>query len=79
MAGAVVVVDQSLALEPYLPDLSPDDRKRVDDYVARASADATLRAYRSDWRLFCAWCAEAGYQSLPASPDVARRERLHAA
>ena len=68
MAGAVVVVDQPLALEPYLPDLAPDDRERVDDYVARASADATLRAYRSDWRLFCAWCAEAGYQSLPASP-----------
>lgn len=68
VAGAVVVLDKVTSLEPYLPDLSPADRERVDAYVGRASADATLRAYKSDWRLFCAWCAEAGYRPLPASP-----------
>lgn len=70
VTGAVVILDQVTSLEPYLPELSPDDRERVDAYVTRASADATLRAYKSDWRLFCAWCAEAGYRPLPATPST---------
>lgn len=53
---------------PYLPELAPGDAERVEAYVGRASAEATLRAYRSDWALFAAWCAEAGYRPLPASP-----------
>lgn len=69
-AGDLVVTIQVSALAAYLPDLTPDDRERVDGYVARASAEATLRAYQSDWRLFCAWCEESGYQSLPATPAV---------
>lgn len=68
MAGALVVLDHVDAIEPYLPELSPGDRERVDAYVGRASADATLRAYKSDWRLFCAWCQESGYRPLPATP-----------
>ena len=68
VADALVVVDQVQSLEPYLPQLAPDDRERVDDYVRRASADATLRAYKSDWRMFCAWCQESGYRPLPATP-----------
>ena len=71
MAGALVVLDRVDALEPFLPDLSPGDRERVDVYVGRASADATLRAYKSDWRLFCAWCQENGYRALPATPATA--------
>lgn len=58
VAGAVVVLDEVTSISPYLPELAPDDRERVDAYVSRASSDATLRAYRSDWRLFCAWCEE---------------------
>ena len=68
--GDLVVADQVSALAAYLPDLAPDDRDRVDGYVARASAEATLRAYQSDWRLFCAWCEESGYRSLPATPAI---------
>ncbi len=68
VAGAVVVVDQFTSIAPYLPELAPDDRERVDAYVSRASSDATLRAYRSDWRLFCAWCEENRYRPLPATP-----------
>lgn len=68
VGGAVVLLDQVTSLEPFLPDLTPGDRERVDAYVARASAEATLRAYKSDWRLFCAWCGENGYCPLPASP-----------
>jgi site-specific recombinase XerD len=58
------------AVQPWLPDLTVDDQSRVDDFITRASASATLRAYRSDWRLFCAWCETRGYQALPASPQV---------
>ncbi|WP_375428856.1 site-specific integrase [uncultured Sphingomonas sp.] len=68
VAGAVAIVDRVESLAPYLPDLAPDDRERVERYMLRASADATLRAYKSDWRLFCAWCAENGYRPLPAAP-----------
>jgi hypothetical protein len=67
MAGQLVVTDRVDALATYLPDLALDDRERVDGYVARASSEATLRAYQSDWRLFCAWCAESGYRPLPAT------------
>lgn len=70
LAGAMVLLDTVESLEPYLPNLSADDRERVDRYVGRASADATLRAYKSDWRLFCAWCRESGYRPLPATPST---------
>jgi len=70
LAGDLVLADHGGALATYLPDLAPDDRERVDGYVARASAEATLRAYQSDWRLFCAWCEENGYRSLPATPAI---------
>lgn len=69
-ALGLVVADHTRTIAAYLPDLAPDDRDRVDDYVARASAAATLRAYQSDWRLFCAWCEESGYRSLPATPAI---------
>jgi integrase len=67
-AGALAVLDQVDALQPFIPELAPDDRERVNSFVGRASADATLRAYKSDWALFCAWCEESGYRPLPATP-----------
>ncbi len=70
LTGVLAIPDRPTALGTYLPDLAPGDRERVDGYVARASAEATLRAYQSDWRLFCAWCAESGYRPLPATPAI---------
>ena len=55
-------------------------RRRFDDeqaatlgrYLASAQSPNTLRAYRSDWVAFSAWCLVQGRQSLPADPvDVA--------
>jgi len=66
--AALTLTEGLESLEPYLPQLAPADLERVDRYVGRASAEATLRAYRSDWRLFEAWCRESGYRPLPASP-----------
>lgn len=71
VAGALVVLDQTASLEPYLPELTPDDKERVDRYVGRASAETTLRAYRSDWKLFVEWCSERRYNPLPATPQLA--------
>lgn len=68
IGGALTVLDRVEPRELYLPDLAPDDQERVDSFVARASAEATLRAYKSDWNLFVAWCFERRYRPLPASP-----------
>lgn len=66
-AGLVPVVTSGVPAS-HRPDLAPGDRERVDAYAARAASPATLRAYRSDWALFCAWCEENSYRAMPAAP-----------
>src|SRR5271157_5454751 len=34
----------------------------------RATAPATLRAYKADWAHYAAWCAQAGFVPVPAAP-----------
>ena len=34
----------------------------------KATAPATLRAYRADWTHYAAWCAAAGFTPVPAEP-----------
>ncbi len=58
------------AEQPLLSGITAADEGRVATYVARASAASTIRAYRSDWRLFTAWCTARGYAALPATPEV---------
>jgi len=69
-AGAVLVLDDVTTIAPLLPGLTTEDRDRVEKYALRASADNTLRAYRSDWKLFVAWCDTRLYQALPATPET---------
>ncbi|GLR65429.1 integrase [Acidocella aquatica] len=40
------------------------------DFAGQALSPATLRAYRSDWAHFCAWCRDAGWPALPAAPET---------
>ena len=40
------------------------------DYLRAAKSEATLRAYRADWRHFAEWCRQKGFPALPASPDT---------
>lgn len=47
-------------------DLSPVVA-RARDYAANSKADATWRAYRSDWSCFETWCAARGLEPLPAA------------
>jgi site-specific recombinase XerD len=39
-------------------------------YQRASKADATVRAYRSDVRVFEAWCQRYGFRSMPASPET---------
>ncbi|TXN76082.1 tyrosine-type recombinase/integrase [Methylobacterium sp. WL18] len=39
-------------------------------YQRASKADATVRAYTSDARVFQDWCARFGFRSLPASPEA---------
>jgi len=40
------------------------------NYLRAAKSEATLRAYRADWRHFQEWCQGKGFPFLPASPDT---------
>lgn len=56
--------------QTLLTGITVEDEARVSAYVKRASAVSTVRAYRSDWRLFIEWCSTRGYRPLPATPEV---------
>ena len=40
------------------------------EYLSSAKAPNTLRAYRTDWADFCAWCEGRGFAALPAAPET---------
>jgi hypothetical protein len=39
-------------------------------YAARAKAESTMRAYRSDWSDFTGWCDSHDLRALPAAPST---------
>ncbi|MGG3813707.1 site-specific integrase [Methylorubrum rhodesianum] len=44
--------------------------QQVRAYQRASKADATVRAYSSDWREFQGWCGRTGFPSAPASPEA---------
>ena len=48
----------------HLEELAAETRT----FIQASKADATRRAYGSDWRDFSTWCGRQGLASLPASP-----------
>ncbi len=61
-------------------ELGPDVarlRSLARGYSERTHADATGRAYASDWRIFEAWCAAAGRVSLPATEETVSLYLVH--
>ncbi len=48
----------------------PELKKQSASLRKRRRADATLKAYESDWRHFRDWCATAGRPALPASEET---------
>jgi len=62
--------DHTLTL-PERPVLAPsgtDALEAARNYARQAHAEATRRAYRSDWQDFSTWCRIAGFVALPAMP-----------
>jgi integrase len=57
--------------EPTLPaEHAQAALARAVQYAEAADAPNTLRAYRSDWQSFVAWCRDAGLAPLPAAPET---------
>lgn len=52
---------------------STDGLDRARDYALAEKSDATRKAYRSDFKLFGAWCAGLDLDALPASPATVAR------
>lgn len=47
-----------------------DLAEHAHDYVARAKAENTLKAYRTDWADFTTWCDAQGLTAMPAEPGT---------
>jgi integrase len=59
----------SLELIPAGPDLEAT-ASRVRDYLRNTRAEATRRAYASDWLHFSTWCRAHSLADLPAAPGT---------
>lgn len=44
--------------------------ERARGFASASRAEATRRAYRSDWQHFMAWCASHGVAALPTQPEI---------
>jgi site-specific recombinase XerD len=53
-----------------LPAALAPDLTRAAEWAREEKAAATRRAYRSDFRIFEAWCRGRGVSALPASPEA---------
>ena len=68
-----IVLDESNALtvsDSQGGELAPLERLagQARAFIEAAKAENSRRAYRSDWRLFAAWCQRQGLPALPATP-----------
>jgi hypothetical protein len=63
--NAIVPIPSGTSLPAALaPDLT-----RAAEWAREEKAAATRRAYRSDFRIFDAWCGDRGVSALPAAPE----------
>ncbi len=61
--NALTIIDHA-----SLPAALQIDIEAAADFARAEKAEATRRAYESDFRIFNAWCRERGLNALPASP-----------
>lgn len=59
-----------LPFRPRAIELVEEATESAREFLGQAKAANTLRAYRSDWRDFVAWCAERELEPLPATPQT---------
>jgi site-specific recombinase XerD len=67
MSGSLTHFGRASA--PATADLAPDLEAAL-RYAKAEKADATRRAYATDFRLFGEWCVARGAKSLPALPET---------
>lgn len=61
---------------PHSAELSTDlaeKSRKADEFAEDADADATQRAYSTDFRHFASWCESYGLAFLPAAPETVAR------
>jgi len=60
-----------VTLQPLFPEtISAVLQDASDRLILAARSPATLRAYRTDWAAFVAWCRVQGVTALPARPET---------
>jgi len=60
-----------VTLQPLFPETIPAGLQNASDrLVLAARSPATLRAYRTDWTAFVAWCRTQDVTALPARPET---------
>jgi site-specific recombinase XerD len=57
-----------VTIEPVEAELPAETAALIRAYQQASKAEATVRAYRSDVRVFEAWCQRFGFRSMPAAP-----------
>lgn len=66
-SGSLVINDTSS--EIFKPDLARDIRS-AQDFIKKSLSPNTIKAYRSQWDQFSAWCVSCGLPFLPAAPET---------
>jgi integrase len=64
----VVPASGAPAVERVPTQAGRDALERAQAFARQATAPATLRAYKADWRHYAAWCARSGFVPVPAEP-----------
>lgn len=71
LAPAVDIIIDTGVLGPITVKGTPDREAEIRDlatqaalYITRAKGPGTLRAYRSAWKQYCAWCADLAFDPL---------------
>jgi len=66
------LVGETAAAEARRALAAMEEIGRWADLAAGAYSENTQRAWRADWRVFCAFCELAGASPLPATPETVR-------
>jgi hypothetical protein len=72
LAGEILLPGANAATPAVTPTAAAQAAlKAAQALASRATAPATLRAYKADWTHFAAWCAANGFIPAPATVGAA--------
>jgi site-specific recombinase XerD len=73
------IASGTVAVHSHSPALPAVEIAAAAEYAHAEKAAATRRAYRTDFRIFRAWCDSRGAMALPAAPDAVAAFLAHEA